>query len=57
MAICQKAIERVPDVADAIRKGNEKGVMRLVGEVMKVSGGKADARRAKGVILDLIKGK
>lgn len=48
-------IEALPDVAAAVRKGNEKVAMRLVGEVMKISGGRADAKKARGVILDLLK--
>jgi aspartyl-tRNA(Asn)/glutamyl-tRNA(Gln) amidotransferase subunit B len=49
--ICGQVIESLPDVATAIRKGNQKPVMRLVGEVMKQSKGRADAREARKILL------
>jgi aspartyl-tRNA(Asn)/glutamyl-tRNA(Gln) amidotransferase subunit B len=55
-ALCQQAVDKLPDVAESIRKGNEKVAMRLVGEVMKISGGKADAKKAREIILALVRG-
>ncbi|KAL0247409.1 glutamyl-tRNA(Gln) amidotransferase subunit B, mitochondrial [Cryptococcus tetragattii IND107] len=52
---CKKAINNQPKAVADFKKGNEKVVMRLVGEVMKLSGGKADAMKAKGILLDLLK--
>lgn len=52
---CKKAIKNQPKAVADFQKGNEKVVMRLVGEVMKLSGGKADAMKAKGILLDLLK--
>lgn len=51
---CQEVIKALPGVAMSIKKGNEKPVMRLVGEVMKRSKGRADPKEARKVLLDLI---
>lgn len=53
--ICQEVIAKLPKEADKVRKGNDKVVMRLVGEVMKMSKGTADAKRAREVLLGLLK--
>ena len=53
--VCREVIEGLPDVATAIRKGNEKPVMRLVGEVMKRSKGRADPKEARRILLDILK--
>jgi aspartyl-tRNA(Asn)/glutamyl-tRNA(Gln) amidotransferase subunit B len=45
----------LPDVAMAIRKGNEKPVMRLVGEVMKRSKGRADPKEARRILMEILK--
>lgn len=52
---CRKAINNQPKAVADFKKGNEKVVMRLVGEVMKLSAGKADAMKAKSILLDLLK--
>lgn len=52
---CKKAMNNQPKAVADFKKGNEKVVMRLVGEVMKLSGGKADAMKAKDILLDLLK--
>ncbi|OXB35654.1 glutamyl-tRNA(Gln) amidotransferase subunit B, mitochondrial [Cryptococcus neoformans] len=52
---CRKAINNQPKAVADFKKGNEKVVMRLVGEVMKLSAGKADAMKAKNILLDLLK--
>lgn len=55
-AVCQEVIAKLPKEADKVRKGNDKVVMRLVGEVMKMSKGMADAKRAREVLLGVLKG-
>lgn len=52
---CREVVVGLPDVAAAIRKGNEKPVMRLVGEVMKRSKGRADPKEARRILLDILK--
>jgi aspartyl-tRNA(Asn)/glutamyl-tRNA(Gln) amidotransferase subunit B len=52
---CQEVVDGLPDVAAAIRKGNEKPVMKLVGEVMKRSKGRADPKEARRILLDILK--
>jgi aspartyl-tRNA(Asn)/glutamyl-tRNA(Gln) amidotransferase subunit B len=47
-------VDSLPDVANVIRKGNEKPVMRLVGEVMKRSKGRADPKKARKILLDIL---
>lgn len=51
---CQGVIDDLSDVAETIRKGNEKPVMRLVGEVMKKSKGRADPKEARRILLELL---
>ncbi|WWD19307.1 glutamyl-tRNA(Gln) amidotransferase subunit B, mitochondrial [Kwoniella shandongensis] len=51
---CRKAMENQPKAVMDAKKGNDKVVMRLVGEVMKISGGRADARKAKVVLEELL---
>ncbi|KAK8854557.1 glutamyl-tRNA(Gln) amidotransferase subunit B, mitochondrial [Kwoniella newhampshirensis] len=53
--MCLKAMGNQPKAVIDYKKGNEKVVMRLVGEVMKISGGRADARKAKTVLEELLK--
>ncbi|WVQ72704.1 glutamyl-tRNA(Gln) amidotransferase subunit B, mitochondrial [Cryptococcus sp. DSM 104548] len=53
--ICEKAMANQPKAVADFKKGNEKVVMRLVGEVMKISGGRADAIKAKERLLELLK--
>jgi aspartyl-tRNA(Asn)/glutamyl-tRNA(Gln) amidotransferase subunit B len=53
--LCQAVIAKLPKEADKVRKGNEKVVMRLVGEVMKMSKGTADAKVAHATLLDLLR--
>ncbi|GFZ52056.1 carbon-nitrogen ligase with glutamine as amido-N-donor [Saitozyma sp. JCM 24511] len=53
-ATCEAAIAALPKEADAVRKGNQKVAMRLVGEVMKRSQGRADAKKAREIILEIL---
>lgn len=54
-SVCQEVIAKLPKEADKVRKGNDKVVMRLVGEVMKLSKGTADAKKARETLLALLK--
>ncbi|PWN22784.1 Glutamyl-tRNA amidotransferase B subunit [Microstroma glucosiphilum] len=49
--LCAKIINDLPKEAEKVRKGNDKVVMRLVGEVMKRTAGRADAQQAREVFL------
>ncbi|UZJ51853.1 hypothetical protein CBS101457_001173 [Exobasidium rhododendri] len=53
---CQEVIRDLPVESDKVRKGNEKVIMRLVGEVMKRAKGRADAQSARGIFLELLRG-
>ncbi len=53
-AWCSEALAARPAVADEVRAGNEKAVGALMGLVMKASGGKADPRLARELLLELI---
>jgi len=44
---CEAAIEAQPQAADDFRSGKAAAIGRLVGQVMKVSRGQADAKAAK----------
>jgi aspartyl-tRNA(Asn)/glutamyl-tRNA(Gln) amidotransferase subunit B len=52
IAAVDAAIAADPDVVAKIRDGNVKAVGPLVGAVMKATGGKADAARARALILE-----
>ncbi|WVQ81820.1 glutamyl-tRNA(Gln) amidotransferase subunit B, mitochondrial [Cryptococcus sp. DSM 104549] len=52
--LCEQAMVNVPKAVADYKKGNKKVVMRLVGEVMKLSGGTADAQEAKEVLSKLL---
>lgn len=50
----QAAIDANPDVVEKIRGGKTKAAGALVGAVMRATRGKADARRARELILELV---
>ena len=50
------AIEAQPQAADDVRSGKEAAIGRLVGEVMKRSGGAADAKSVKEKLLQQLRG-
>ncbi|RXK42267.1 aspartyl/glutamyl-tRNA(Asn/Gln) amidotransferase, B subunit [Tremella mesenterica] len=52
--LCQEAIRRLPKESELIKKGNTKIISRLIGEVMKISSGRADAKLAREVLVDLL---
>ncbi len=45
----------MPNAAENVRKGKQKAVARIVGAVMKLSQGQADAQRAREIILEMLK--
>jgi len=54
-SLCRASIEAMPMVATDVRNGQMKAVGRLIGDVMKRSGGAADARATKDMIIDMLR--
>ncbi|MGE3108291.1 MAG: Asp-tRNA(Asn)/Glu-tRNA(Gln) amidotransferase subunit GatB [Phycisphaerales bacterium] len=52
---CEQAIEENPKAAEDVRAGKDAAIGRLVGAVMKLSAGRADASAAREALRDLIK--
>ncbi|WRT68671.1 aspartyl/glutamyl-tRNA(Asn/Gln) amidotransferase, B subunit [Kwoniella shivajii] len=52
--LSRKAISNQPKSVADYKKGNEKVIMRLIGEVMKLSKGTADAKKVKDVLVKLL---
>ena len=52
--LCEDTIAVSPQEAEAVRKGKEKVIMRLVGHVMKESRGRADAKAARDMLKELL---
>jgi aspartyl-tRNA(Asn)/glutamyl-tRNA(Gln) amidotransferase subunit B len=52
LAAVDQAIADAPDIAAKIRDGNQGAVGPLVGAIMKATGGSADAKRARELILE-----
>lgn len=52
---CEDAISENPKIVSDYRSGKDKAVMALVGDVMRKSKGRADAGKAKEVLLKLLK--
>ncbi|PCH40966.1 hypothetical protein WOLCODRAFT_150997, partial [Wolfiporia cocos MD-104 SS10] len=53
-AWCAEAVAALPDEADAVRRGNVKVVDKIVGRVMQISRGTADARAARDALLKML---
>lgn len=51
---CEAAVKELPDVAERVRQGNAKVLMKLVGTAMKLSEGRADAKLIKACLEDII---
>jgi len=51
---CETAIKELPEVVDAVRKGNTKVIMKLVGKVMSLSGRRADAQVVRQRLQELL---
>ena len=53
---CEEAIMRLPEEAEVVRRGNLRVLNKLVGYVMKMSKGRADAQavhaRLKGMLVE-----
>ncbi|KAG2751208.1 Glutamyl-tRNA amidotransferase B subunit [Suillus brevipes Sb2] len=54
-AWCVEAIEVLPDEAEAVRQGNPRVLNKLVGKVMQLSRGRADAQSARVVLEDVLR--
>lgn len=54
-AWCVEAIETLPDEAAAVRQGNFRVLNKLVGKVMQLSRGRADAQNARVVLEDVLR--
>ncbi|KAG1735395.1 hypothetical protein EDB19DRAFT_1724224 [Suillus lakei] len=52
---CVEAIEALPEEAEAVRQGNPRVLNKLVGKVMQLSRGRADARNARVVLEDVLR--
>jgi len=56
VAAVDAAIAANPDVAAKVRDGNQGALGPLVGAVMKATGGSADAKRARELLLERLAG-
>ncbi|KAG1735696.1 GatB/GatE catalytic domain-containing protein [Suillus paluster] len=54
-AWCAEAIEKLPEEAEAVRQGNPRVLNKLVGKVMQLSRGCADAQNARVVLEDILR--
>ena len=53
--LCEKAITACPESVEAIRKGKQSAVGRIIGEVMKLSKGTANPKEAGKIVHELLK--
>jgi aspartyl-tRNA(Asn)/glutamyl-tRNA(Gln) amidotransferase subunit B len=51
---CQEAIQALPGESQGVRDGNLKVLNKILGRVMKLSDGRADAQKAKKTLTDLL---
>lgn len=51
-----EVIAEFPEIAEQIRGGKQQAIGRLIGEVMKRSGGQADAKAVRGILLTKLGG-
>ena len=54
-AACEAVMVKLPTEAESVRRGNDKVVMRLVGQVMKDTSGRADAKKATEILLGMLR--
>lgn len=54
-ALCEQVIIDLPSASEKVRRGEEKVLRRLIGEVMKRTKGRADATMAQSELLRLLK--
>lgn len=52
---CLEAIENLPQQAEAVREGNLPVLNKLVGKVMKLSKGRANADNVRTLLLELLR--
>lgn len=53
---CQQAIEALPEEAAMVRAGNPRVLNKIVGKVMQISRGTANAQAARAVLEDILRG-
>lgn len=53
--LCITGVEELPEEADLVRRGKIRVLMKLVGRVMKLSRGRADAQQIKRYLEDILK--
>ncbi len=51
---CQAAIDALPQESEAVRRGNQRVLMKLIGHVMKHSRGTANARDATELLRQML---
>lgn len=54
---CAEAIAALPQEAEVVRRGNVNVLNKILGSVMKLSKGRADARAARTTLLKMLTGK
>ncbi|PWN35223.1 Glutamyl-tRNA amidotransferase B subunit [Meira miltonrushii] len=54
VSVCKEVVEALPDAVEAVRSGNKKVMQRLVGEVMKRTKGRANAKVANQILDELV---
>lgn len=54
-SLCEKAVELLPQEAELVQKGNEKVLMKIVGQVMRLSKGTADGKAARALLQEMLK--
>lgn len=52
--ICAGVVRDLKEEAEKVRSGQGKVLMRMVGEVMKRAGGKADAKKVAGMLKGML---
>lgn len=52
---CAEAVESLPAEAEAVRRGNPRVFNKLVGKVMQLSRGRADAQDARAVLENVLR--
>lgn len=52
--LCRQVIQDLPEEVEAVRQGNDRVVMKLIGEVMKRTKGRIDPKSARQELLQLL---
>lgn len=53
-ALCEDSLNKMPDVAESLKKGQMKAMGRIIGDVMRKSKGAADAKKASKMIMEIL---